>query len=32
VPDIPAELWLQTLRRHPFLAALGLPEQAKLRA
>ena len=32
VPDIPAELWLETLRRHPFLAALGLPQQAKLRA
>ncbi|MCK6415772.1 MAG: zinc-dependent peptidase [Giesbergeria sp.] len=32
VPDIPAELWLETLRRHPFLAALSLPQQAKLRA
>ena len=32
VPDIPATQWLQTLRRHPFLAALSLPDQAKLRA
>jgi len=32
VPDIPAERWLATLRRHPFLAALSLPDQAKLRA
>ena len=32
VPDIPAELWLQTLRRTPFLAALPLADQAKLRA
>jgi Mlc titration factor MtfA (ptsG expression regulator) len=32
VPDISAELWLQTLHRYPFLAALSLPEQAKLRA
>ncbi|WP_440111010.1 zinc-dependent peptidase [Acidovorax sp. BL-A-41-H1] len=32
VPDISADLWLQTLRRYPFLAALSLPEQAKLRA
>ncbi len=32
VPDIPAGLWLQTLQRHPFLAALDLPDQAKLRA
>jgi len=32
VPEIPAALWLQTLRRLPFLAALPLPDQAKLRA
>ena len=32
VPDIGAELWLQTLGRHPFLAALPLQNQAKLRA
>ena len=32
VPDISADLWLHTLRRYPFLAALSLPEQAKLRA
>ncbi|MBP8780501.1 MAG: zinc-dependent peptidase, partial [Alicycliphilus sp.] len=32
VPDIGAELWLQTLGRHPFLAALPLQDQAKLRA
>jgi UDP-2,3-diacylglucosamine diphosphatase len=32
VPDISAELWLQTLQRYPFLARLSLPEQAKLRA
>ena len=31
VPEIPATLWLQTLQRHPFLHALPLPEQAKLR-
>lgn len=32
VPDISAELWLQTLGRYPFLAALPLAQQAKLRA
>ena len=32
VPDIPAALWLQTLQRYPFLAALPLHDQAKLRA
>ncbi|GAA4429016.1 M90 family metallopeptidase [Acidovorax lacteus] len=32
VPDIPADRWLDTVRRHPFLQALSLPEQAKLRA
>ena len=32
VPDISAELWLQTLQRYPFLARLSLPEQGKLRA
>lgn len=32
VPDIPADRWLDTLRRHPFLETLPLPEQAKLRA
>lgn len=32
VPDISAELWLQTLVRYPFLAALPLEQQAKLRA
>ena len=32
VPDIPATQWLETLQRHPFLAALSLPDQAKLRA
>lgn len=32
VPDISAELWLQTLARYPFLAALPLAQQAKLRA
>ena len=32
VPDIPARLWLQTLARYPFLAALPLEQQAKLRA
>ena len=31
VPDISAALWLQTLQRHPFLAALPLADQAKLR-
>ena len=32
VPDISADLWLQTLGRYPFLAALSLHEQSKLRA
>lgn len=32
VPDISAELWLQTLQRYPFLAALSLHDQSKLRA
>ncbi|MHA7601763.1 M90 family metallopeptidase [Alicycliphilus sp. T452] len=32
IPDIGADLWLQTLNRYPFLAALPLQEQAKLRA
>ena len=32
VPDISAALWLHTLGQYPFLAALTLPEQAKLRA
>ncbi|SFD56157.1 zinc-dependent peptidase [Paracidovorax konjaci] len=32
VPDINAPLWLQTLSRYPFLAALPLHDQAKLRA
>ena len=32
VPDISADLWLQTLQRYPFLAALSLHEQSKLRA
>jgi Mlc titration factor MtfA (ptsG expression regulator) len=32
VPDISAPLWLQTLGHYPFLAALPLHEQAKLRA
>lgn len=32
VPDISAELWLQTLQRCPFLAALSLHDQSKLRA
>ncbi|MFP5446125.1 MAG: zinc-dependent peptidase, partial [Betaproteobacteria bacterium] len=32
VPDISATLWLQTLQRYPFLAALSLHDQAKLRA
>ena len=31
VPDISAALWLNTLGQYPFLAALTLPEQAKLR-
>jgi Mlc titration factor MtfA (ptsG expression regulator) len=31
-PEISAALWLQTLQRYPFLAALALDEQAKLRA
>lgn len=32
VPDISAELWLRTVRHHPFLHALPLHDQAKLRA
>ena len=32
VPDISAARWLQTLQRYPFLAALSLHDQAKLRA
>lgn len=32
VPHIDAALWLETVRQTPFLATLGLPEQAKLRA
>ena len=32
IPEISAELWLQTVRRHAFLGALPLPEQSKLRA
>ena len=32
VPDISSTLWLQTLGRYPFLAALPLHDQAKLRA
>lgn len=32
VPDISATLWLQTLQRYPFLAALPLHDQGKLRA
>lgn len=32
LPDISADLWLQTLARYPFLAALPLAQQAKLRA
>ena len=32
VPDISAALWPHTLGQYPFLAALTLPEQAKLRA
>jgi len=31
VPDISATLWLQTVQRYPFLAALSLHDQAKLR-
>ncbi|WCM86519.1 zinc-dependent peptidase [Acidovorax sp. NCPPB 3576] len=32
VPEISAPLWLQTLQRYPFLSALPLQDQAKLRA
>jgi len=32
VPEIPAALWLDSTRHYPFLAALALPEQARLRA
>jgi Mlc titration factor MtfA (ptsG expression regulator) len=32
VPDISAPLWLETLQRYPFLRALPLHDQAKLRA
>ena len=32
VPEIPAELWLQTVGKYPFLAALSMEEQSKLRA
>ena len=32
VPEISATLWLQTLQRYPFLSALPLHDQAKLRA
>ena len=32
IPDIGADLWLHTLSRYPFLAALALADQAKLRA
>ena len=32
IPDIGASLWLQTLNHYPFLAALPLADQAKLRA
>lgn len=32
VPDISATLWVQTLQRYPFLAALSLHDQSKLRA
>lgn len=32
VPEIPAELWLSTVRQFPFLAALDMEEQSKLRA
>ena len=30
VPDISAELWLQTLARYPFLAALPLAQASKV--
>ncbi|MCW8163782.1 zinc-dependent peptidase [Verminephrobacter aporrectodeae subsp. tuberculatae] len=30
-PEIPSALWLDTLQRHPFLAALPLPEKRRLR-
>ncbi len=32
VPDIPAQLWLDTTRRYPFIAQLPLQDLAKLRA
>lgn len=32
VPEISAELWLQTMRQYPFLSALSIEEQSKLRA
>lgn len=32
VPDISAAMWLQTLKRHPFLEELPLQQQSKLRA
>lgn len=32
IPEVSAELWLQTLQRHAFLAALTLQDQSKLRA
>lgn len=32
IPEISSALWLQTVQRHGFLAALPLPDQAKLRA
>ncbi|KQR55353.1 zinc-dependent peptidase [Acidovorax sp. Leaf160] len=32
VPDIDVPLWLQTVRRYPFLARLSAEEQSKLRA
>jgi len=32
IPEISAELWLQTLQRHAFLAVLTLQDQSKLRA
>ncbi len=32
VPEIPAELWLNTVRQYPFLAALSIEDQSKLRA
>lgn len=32
MPEISAELWLQTIQRHAFLGALTLQEQSKLRA